>query len=59
MGRLAALGLVDPSVLALDLLDQQPDVLVSLRGVHVHQLAERPVEVIGQEEDLATQAVTV
>src|SRR5262249_40599582 len=49
----------DLRVLALDLLDEEPDEGRALLDLQVHDLAPGPVQVVGQEEHLLAQTVLV
>jgi hypothetical protein len=50
------MGMLDLGVLALDLLDEQAHVGAPLGTLERHQLRVRPVQVVGEEEDLLAQS---
>jgi hypothetical protein len=52
-----AARLFDLGVFSFDLLDEQTDMGPALGAVQSHQLGPGPMEVIGEEEDLLTEAV--
>jgi hypothetical protein len=44
-------------VLALDLLGEQPEVLMPLGNIQIHDLAVRPVQVVAERKDLLAKLV--